>query len=433
MAFGGGTYITENKTMPGAYINFVTASSGASVFGERGVVAFGMKMDWSNGQVIELTAEDFYRNSRRLLGYDSTDSRLTIVREIFKNANKVYLGPINASDRAYAACQYCKAAKAGMRGNHIKIAVYTDADDTDYKKVYVYLGDTLVDTQKGKTTSDLSSNDYVTWIRGVTLENTAGVTLTGGANGNVTGESVQGFLNRTEEYTFNVLSVLSDDSSVQKLVAEYTKRMRETRGKKFQAVVYEYYYDYEGVVNTLGYIEDEDHYYIMGWIAGALAGCEVNESLTNKEYNGEYEIYNPYTQSELETRLAAGEFLFHMVGGKMKVLKDINSLVTFTEEKGSMFQNNQVVRVCDQISTDTTTLFEQYYLGRVANDKAGRNSLWSDLVKYHQKLVNMRALEEFDEDAITVAQGESKTGVVVYEKISPVNSMEILYMKITLE
>lgn len=42
MALGGGTFVTQNKTIPGAYINFVTTATGATVFGERGVVALGI-------------------------------------------------------------------------------------------------------------------------------------------------------------------------------------------------------------------------------------------------------------------------------------------------------------------------------------------------------------------------------------------------------
>ena len=179
-------------------------------------------------------------------------------------------------------------------------------------------------------------------------------------------------------------------------------------------------------------MSDED-YFLAYWVAGAVAGCEINESLTNKVYDGEIEIDSIYTQSELENKIKSGEFVFHRVGDKMRVLKDINSFVNVTTEKGKMFQNNQTVRICDQIATDVAVLFEEYYMGKVPNDTSGRNSLWADLVKYHEKLVNIRALDEFDEEAISVEMGDSKNSVVIYEKICPVNSMEQLYMKVTLE
>ena len=150
-------------------------------------------------------------------------------------------------------------------------------------------------------------------------------------------------------------------------------------------------------------------------------------------YDGEIEIDSLYTQSQLENKIKSGEFVFHRVGDKIRVLKDINSFVSVTTEKGKMFQNNQTVRICDQIASDVAVLFEEYYMGKVPNDTSGRNSLWSDLVKYHEKLVNIRALDEFDEEAISVEMGESKNSVVIYEKICPVNSMEQLYMKVTLE
>ena len=32
MALGGGTFVTQNKTIPGAYINFVTTATGVNGF-----------------------------------------------------------------------------------------------------------------------------------------------------------------------------------------------------------------------------------------------------------------------------------------------------------------------------------------------------------------------------------------------------------------
>ena len=32
---GGGTFVTQNKVLPGSYINFVSADNGVNVFGDR--------------------------------------------------------------------------------------------------------------------------------------------------------------------------------------------------------------------------------------------------------------------------------------------------------------------------------------------------------------------------------------------------------------
>ena len=433
MALGGGTFVTQNKTIPGAYINFVTTATGATVFGERGVVALGDSFNWGSNDIFEVTAEDFYKNSMALFVYDALDGKMIGIRDVFKNAKKIYVGRINGNNAKKASCTFGEAKYTGTRGNDIKIAVYSDPDDSSYKNVYTYVGTTIVDTQRVKSMVELRNNNFVVWKSDATLTNTASMPMTGGTNGATTGQAVQSFLDDISGYSFNAITVISDNESINQLVAEYTKRMRDTIGKKFQSIVHNYFADYEGVINIDPYAVSEEDYLVAYWVAGAVAGCEINESLTNKVYDGEIEIDSLYTQSQLENKIKSGEFVFHRVGDKIRVLKDINSFVSVTTEKGKMFQNNQTVRICDQIASDVAVLFEEYYMGKVPNDTSGRNSLWSDLVKYHEKLVNIRALDEFDEEAISVEMGESKNSVVIYEKICPVNSMEQLYMKVTLE
>lgn len=433
MALGGGTFVTQNKTIPGAYINFVTTATGATVFGERGVVALGDSFNWGSNDIFEVTAEDFYKNSMALFGYDALDGKMIGIRDVFKNAKKIYVGRISGNNAKKASCTFGEAKYTGTRGNDIKIAVYSDPDDSSYKNVYTYVGTTIVDTQRVKSMVELRNNNFVVWKSDATLTNTASMPMTGGTNGATTGQAVQSFLDDISGYSFNAITVISDNESINQLVAEYTKRMRDTIGKKFQSIVHNYFADYEGVINIDPYAVSEEDYLVAYWVAGAVAGCEINESLTNKVYDGEIEIDSLYTQSQLENKIKSGEFVFHRVGDKIRVLKDINSFVSVTTEKGKMFQNNQTVRICDQIASDVAVLFEEYYMGKVPNDTSGRNSLWSDLVKYHEKLVNIRALDEFDEEAISVEMGDSKNSVVIYEKICPVNSMEQLYMKVTLE
>lgn len=57
---GGGSFTAQNKTLPGAYINFVSAANSSSALSERGIVAVPVELGWGpEKQVIELTAEDF--------------------------------------------------------------------------------------------------------------------------------------------------------------------------------------------------------------------------------------------------------------------------------------------------------------------------------------------------------------------------------------
>ena len=74
--------------------------------------------------------------------------------------------------------------------------------------------------------AELKDNNFVVWKRNATLTNTASTPMTGGNNGSTTGQTVEKFLESIENYSFNALTVISDNESISQLVAEYTKRMR---------------------------------------------------------------------------------------------------------------------------------------------------------------------------------------------------------------
>ena len=147
-------------------------------------------------------------------------------------------------------------------------------------------------------------------------------------------------------------------------------------------------------------------------------------------YDGEYEIDTTYSQKELEDCIQEGSLVFHQVDGVPRILRDINTLVTFTEEKSRDFVANQTIRVLDQVANDIALLFAEKYIGKIANDGAGRISLWNDIVKHHQELERIRAIEAFDPEVVTVEPGDGKQAVVVTDRIAPVNAMEQLYMTI---
>ena len=163
-------------------------------------------------------------------------------------------------------------------------------------------------------------------------------------------------------------------------------------------------------------------------MTGITAGCEINKSNLNKIYDGEFAVDVDYTQAQLIDAIQAGEFTLHQVGSDIRVLEDINSLVTTSDEKGDVFKSNQTIRVIDQIANDDAVLFNTKYLGVVPNDAAGRISFWADLVKHRQQLQNIRAIENFTEADVAVRQGEDKKTIVVDGAIQVINAMAKLYM-----
>lgn len=93
---GGGTFVTQNKTLPGSYINFINASSASSTVTDRGVVAIALPLNKDAGAVIEVTKGQFVTDCKNILGkaYDSKD--MAVLREIFCHATKVVIYDLGA-------------------------------------------------------------------------------------------------------------------------------------------------------------------------------------------------------------------------------------------------------------------------------------------------------------------------------------------------
>ncbi|CCL36901.1 TPA: phage tail sheath family protein [Clostridioides difficile] len=434
MALGGGTFVTQNKILPGAYINFISAKRATSSLSDRGIVAMPLELDWGiDEEAFQVTSDDFEKYSVKYFGYDYTHEKLKGLRDLFKNIRLGYFYKLNKGVKA--SCTIATAKYSGIRGNDLKVTVTTNIDDNAKFDVVILLDNKKVDTQIAKVITDLQDNDYITWKKDATLEASAGLVFTGGTNGEaVTGAEYQAFLDKIESYSFNALGCLATTTEIKSLFVEFTKRMRDKVGAKFQTVLYKKSdADYEGVVSIENKIKDKDlvESSLIYWATGAIAGCDINKSNTNKKYDGEFDVDVNYTQIQLEEALKTGKFIFHKVGDEVHVLEDINTFVSFTDDKNDDFSSNQSVRVLDQIANDIATLFNEKYLGKVPNDKAGRISFWNDVVKHHKELENIRAIEDFKTDDVSVELGNDKKTVIVSDAVKVINAMSKLYMTVS--
>lgn len=338
---GGGVFVTQNKTLPGSYINFVSLNSANATLGERGTVAIALPLNKSAGTVIELTKGEFAMNCKTLTGFEYDAIEVAPLREIFAHANKVY--------------------------------VYDLGEDG-------------------------TASDAVAAL---------------------------------EAYEFNVLCAYAEDASA---YITAVKSWRDEMGKKCQVVAYNVSNaDHEGVINVVSTVTGADAYALVAWVAGAEAGCKINESCTNMKYDGEYTIVVDKTQKQLEDCIKNGEIAFHLVYGDIRLLEDINSLTTVNADKGEDFKSNQTIRVIDQIANDIAKMFNTKYLGKISNTPSGRISLWGDIVKHHKELEALGAIEGFNAELLKVEQGATKKSVVINDVVTVVNSMAQLYMTVVVQ
>lgn len=433
MSLGGGTFLVQNKVLPGAYINFVSLAVASATLSDRGIATMPLELDWGiTGNVFEVTNEDFQKNSLKIFGYDYTHEKLKGLRDLFRNIKTLYAYRLNGGGEK-AANTYATAKYAGTRGNDLKIVIKANVDVPSSFDVQTVLGVEVMDVQTVTTAAKLIDNEWVTFKKEASLELTAGLPLTGGTNTKVTGTQHQAYLNKIEAFAFNTMGVVVTDGVTKSLYQNFCKRLRDEVGAKFQVVLHQQAADYMGSVNVKNVVTDEgwSEASLVYWVTGITAGCDVNKSNLNKKYDGEFTVNVDFTQKQLENAIKNGEFTLHQVGDKVRVLEDINSMVTTTDTCGDVFKDNQTVRVIDQIANDIAVLFNTKYLGVVPNDKAGRTSLWADIVKHHQLLQDIRAIEDFKDEHIKVSQGDTKKAVVVDDVITVVNAMAKLYMTVT--
>ena len=426
---GGGTFTAQNKKLPGTYINFASASRASASLSDRGIVAIPLLMDWGVAdEVFEVSNEKFVNNSLKIFGYDYSHDKMKGLRDLFKNTKTLYAYRLNGKGTK-ATNTYAEAKYPGIRGNDLKIIISKNVDDKTKFDVKTVLECKEMDVQTVKNSSELVANDWVTF-KSAELQETASTPLASGTNGaEVTTSEYQAFLNAIESYSFNALGCPVEDAKINELFVTFTKRMRDEVGAKFQTVVYRKPADYEGVISVENEVTDDvNKASVVYWTTGAQAGCAVNKSLTNTAYDGEFKIKVDYTQSQLADALESGKFIFHNVTGEVRVLEDINTFTSVTDEKSIDFSNNQTIRVIDQIANDVAALFNTKYLGKIPNNASGRISLQSDVVAIHRALEDIQAIENFSADDIVVAQGDTKKSVVLTDKITVINAMSQLYM-----
>ena len=427
--FGGGTFLTQNKVLPGVYSNFISKATANASLSDRGVVAMALDLNWGvDGQVFTVEASDFQKNSLKIFGYAYDAPELKGLRDLFLNCKTLHAYKLTSGDKK-AANTFGTALYSGIRGNDIKTVIATNVDDETAFDVSTYIGTTLVDKQTVKTSAELVANDFVTWNADAVLTVTAGTAMTGGANGTTDTTAHQTFLDKIESYSdTNIIAYDGAEDAIKALYASFAARMRDEVGIKLQTVLYNKAADNVAVINVKNKCAESEAALVY-WVAGKEASTPVNESATNDIYDGEYTVDVDYTQKQLEASIKAGEFVLHSVNGEVRVLEDINSFVSVTDDMGEVFQDNQTIRIIDNIATSVATVFVNKYLGKVPNNESGRVSLWSDIVSIHQQLADIQALEDFESGDIVVTQGESKKAVVVDSAITVVNAMTKLYTR----
>ncbi len=431
----GGTWTGENKIRPGVYVNFEQTSIQPDV-SRRGIVTLPLDLAWgSEQQVIEITGD---MNTTSIFG-DVIENILPL-NEALKRAEKVLayrLNPASGANASGILGNLTATAKyTGETGNDIQVVIEVNGAAFDVK---TYFKNQMVDEQESAANAeDLQDNDYVVFSGTGVLAADAGKTLTGGSSAGITASEYSAFRLALEAYEWNVCALYDvTDSAIKSAFKEWVERLRDQEGKKVICVMNDYSTaDYEGIISVKNGVVLSDAAVLTGekavaWVAGAAAAADTDESLTYDSYDGAVDVDIKYSNSEIESAIEEGQMVFVSSNNKARVEYDINTLHTFTPEKGKMFRKNQVVRVLDTINNDIIKICEDYFIGKVNNNDDGRNLLKNQIIKYLQRLLDKGSIKNFDTKTdVEVLMGVDSDSVVVNTAVQPADSIEKIYITV---
>lgn len=446
----GGTWKAQSKQRPGAYINFVSVTKPVGSVGNRGIMTCAIPMTWGPvGQLITLYGEDLL-NGRSIakIGCDAFDTQESLpYRLALAGCYKALLYRTDVGGQAATAAVSdnltVNAKYAGTTGNDISIVITADPVVSSVWNVNVLFKSIKRETFIVRTLSDFAQIESE-WVEFVpetegTVPVTAGVSLAGGTNGTVSTDFTT-YFNLIGGENWQCMAINTKEATVVDPVINFIKLMRDTRGRKCQAVVYNAANaNYEGIIDVRqGYktatdTVTEDLFPLF--VASITAGADINESNTARVVEGAVSIINPVVEEEIEAALRAGQFLLtYRQDGAVCVEKDINSLHTFTVEKGEAFSKNRVVRCLDEIGNTAALTFSRNYCGKVDNNEIGRNMYKVELISMMDQLRDIGAIQNFaGASDITVLPGNTIDSVVVDITVQPVDSIEKLYMTVNVD
>ena len=441
----GGTWNAQNKVRPGVYIRFKSSGQMGLTTGERGVVAICEPLSWGPvAQVMEINAGD---DMTQYTGYDITSPNNLFLNEIFKGSNrtdgpsKVLLYRPTASSSSEATVTTgsltATALYPGIRGNDISIVITELTEPASSFLVSTVVDNEIVDQQTAATIDQLVNNDWVSFSGTGALAATAGSPLAGGADGTVQSAAYSAFLTAIEPYKFDIIIYDGSDSTVQDAMISFVERIANDAGQYSQLVTSGLTNpDSRFVINvesgvTLASGTQLTAAQTTWWVGGAQAGAKYNESLTYAAYPNAVNVSPLLTNSQYIQALESGEFVLFADDGVVKVEQDINSLVTYTQDISEPYHKNRVMRLLNTIANDIYQQFSDGYIGVVNNNDAGRMQFKSAIVGYLLDIQANNGIQNFEAEDVEVLAGQSIDAIVVNIAIMPVDSVEKIYLTIT--
>ena len=444
----GGTWTSQKAGLPGVYINVKSQGNITANVGEKGVVAICEPLSWGPVNTIQeiYPGEDV----KPYIGYDMTSEKALFLREMMRGSDttpgprKILLyrpqGTGGVKATATIGALTVTALYEGKRGNDITILVEEQVDNEGVYDISTVIDGTVIDRQSVAKLDELKPNAWVAFDgNGTEVTKSAGTTLTTGKDPTVAPADYAAFLTAIEPYQFDILVYDGTDSVTIQAFAAFVKRMSNSVGHKCQMVAAgdsAAGSNSEFVIAVNNGVKLDDGTLLTAqqatwWLGGAEAGALYNDSLTYAQYPNAVEANPKRTEVEAAAAVESGQVCFIDTFGKVKICTDINTLTTFTVDKGQEFSKNRVIRIINQFCNDTYEYFSNYFIGKMNNDENGRNLLKSWIIGYLNEMQANGGIQNFATEDVQVHPGNNIDSVIIDVAIQPVDSIEKIYMTVT--
>lgn len=432
----GGIFTAQNKVRPGAYFNFKAVPAVTPAIGDRGVVTLPLQLEWGESEkIIEVLSSDLLDGKAvEKIGYDASNLESLYLMLALQNCYKALIYRIDTGGTQATATLGELTATAkypGKVGNEISVAVVKN--ESKFDVVTTFRG-VQKDVQTVTNYEELKPNKFVVFSGSGAASAQAGTALSTGSSGTVQTTKYDDYFKLIKTYKYNTMGIPSKESEVAQKAASFIKDERDRLGHKVQAVVYKYpEANYEGIISvdqgykTANYTVDEPGF--VCYVAGLTAGSQVTDSNTYKVIPEAVSIVGVKDDDAVTEALQNGQMVLTATqSGNIVIEQDINTLHQYNSDKSYAFTKNKIIRILDAINNDLTKLWEDTFLGKVANNEDGLNLWKTSVINYLNSLVSAGAIKTFDgSEDVTVSQGEAIDSVVTDLAVTPVDAMEKLY------
>ena len=424
------TWTTQNKRLPGAYVNFKARKEQKALVSGEGIPALMLQ-----GQSLAAPGFHLVNQGTDLAKLFGPSAKTGGVAEALAVASKVlvYVPASTGGTKATGTegGLTVTAVKEGAEGNKLVVNIINNGPNVTVTTV---LDGSQVDSQDLQVTQLPQANDYVTFSG--TLPSGGGaqaqIHLAGGADGAID-NSVDKFIAELSKQDFRVVAYGTDAVEDKKKLVAAIKEWRN-EGRAVVAVINNY-----AEANTEGVISVENGVTLANgdklsakdaiYRVAALSATAGSKSLTHAEYVGAIDC-DAKTPHELAEAIEKGNIVFRMFRGRVLIAQDVNTLVTLGDGQNEDFKKNKLVRTMDIIGEAIQAVFVENFVGQIVNDIDGRELFKQHLiVRVLDPLVAQSALT-YDAEDIKVTEGSQKEAILVNLGVKLADAMEKLYVTV---